>query len=58
MVLRLRQTPKGVVVTDLQDNEVAVTSPPVHINKVAVVVIDRVLMSGERARGLLGFCAT
>jgi predicted flavoprotein YhiN len=47
-VLRAFQTPGGVVVQDLQDNNVTLSRAPQLFNggRVSVVVIDRVLMSG------------
>lgn len=46
-VLRFFNTPKGVVVQDVQDNNVTLTNKPVQINQISVVVINKVLMSGK-----------
>lgn len=45
-VLRFHNTDKGVIVEDLQNNNVTL-SKPVLINSASIIVIDRVLMSGE-----------
>jgi len=53
-VLRFHNTDKGVVVEDLQNNNVSL-SKPVIINSASIIVIDRVLMSGEHSLG--SWCA-
>lgn len=44
--LRFHKTDKGWVVEDLQNNNVTM-SKPVVVNGASIIVIDRVLMSGE-----------
>lgn len=46
-VLRFYNTDKGVKVQDVQDNYVELHNKPVVLGNAAIIVIDKVLMSGS-----------